>query len=284
MKRILVAADLTAGSAVALGRASRIAHAQGAELRFLHVLHAPATERERAAARLALHDQVESRSAAAQGVELDLAITVVDGNPAESILDEAGAFPADLVVLGAHGEPKLSDAIFGTVASHVMRHSSCPVLVVQENDGRPYERIMAAIGGDEDDRLLETAFAIAAPRDVYVVHAYGSAVDSLFSSGDVMEDVRTEQEVQLMRVRRSLAAAGIAASSVRLHNVVREGDVMDVIGNAWKEAEPDLLVMGTHGRGGIARLFLGSYAEHVLFGYRSDILILRSGSHAAAAA
>ncbi|WP_166038050.1 universal stress protein [Sphingosinicella sp. YJ22] len=284
MKRILVAADLTAGSAAAVGRACRIANAQSAELRFLHVLHAPATEREREAARLALHDQVENHSAAPQGVELDLAITVVDGNPAESILDEAGDFAADLVVLGTHGEPKLSDAIFGTVGSHVMRHSNCPVLVVQDDDGRPYEQILAAIGGDEDDRLLQMAFTISTPKDVHIVHAYGSAFESLFGTGDVMEDVRTEQEVQLLRVRRSLAAAGVPASSVRLHNVVREGDVMDVIGSAWREAEPDLLVMGTHGRGGIARLFLGSYAEHVLFGYRSDILILRSGGRTAAPA
>ena len=136
----------------------------------------------------------------------------------------------------------------------------------------------------EGQSSLPADYNVAPTKDVYVVHAYGSAFESLFSSGDVMEDVRTELDVQLLRVRRNLAAAGLAASSVRLHNVVREGDVMDVIGSAWKEAEPDLLVMGTHGRRGIARLFLGSHAEHVLFGYRSDILILRSGSHAAAAA
>ena len=284
MKKILVATDLTAGSAPAVGRACRIAKAQGAELRFLHVLAAPATEGERTGARLDLHDQVDRHPAGPKGVELDLAIAVVDGNPAEGILDEAADFGADLVVLGAHGEPKLSDVIFGTVASHVMRNSSCPVLVVQRDDDRLYRRVLAAMGGDEDDRLLDMAFTISAPEDVYVVHAYGSAFDSLFSSGDVMEDVRTEQDVQLVLVCRSLASAGIAASTVRLHNIVREGDVMEVIGQAWREAKPDLLVMGTHARGGLARLFLGSYAEHVLLGYQSDILILRSGQRKAASA
>lgn len=284
MKKILVATDLTAGSAPAVGRACRIAKTQGAELRFLHVLNAPASEGERTAARLELHDQVEGHPAGPKGVELDLAITVVDGNPAEGILDEAEDFGADLVMLGAHGEPKLSDVIFGTVASHVMRSSSCPVLVVQRDDGRPYRRVLAALGGDEDDRLLDMAFTISAPEDVYVVHAYGSAFEGLFSSGDVMEDVCTEQDVQLLHVRRRLAAVGLPASTVRLHNIVRDGDVMDVIGQAWREAEPDLLVMGTHARGGLARLFLGSYAEHVLLGFQSDILILRSGQRRAAAA
>ncbi len=277
MKRILVATDLTARSAFAIGRGSRIAAKQEAELRFVHVSHFGATDDDRAVARRKLFGQVEGHVGAPAGAKLDAAITIAAGAVPEAILEEARQFSADLIVLGAHGEPSLKDVIFGTTTAFVIRNSRIPVLVVQEDHSIPYHTVMAAVVGDEDDRLLETAFRIAPAHDVYVVHAFPSPWRELIGVGSVMEDTRTEQEVQTLRVRRSLSAVGKAPSAARLHNIVEEGDVMEVIDRAWRKAEPDLLILGTHGRGGLHRLFFGSYAESVLLGYRSDLLVMRTG-------
>lgn len=277
IERVLIATDLTGGSAFAIGRGCRIAAKQEAELRIVHVLPPGVPDDERATTRRKVFDQLEGRVGAPQGAELDAAITIAEGYAPSAIVREAREFCADLIVMGAHGEPYIEDAIFGTTATHVMRRSSCPVLLAQEEDRCPYETVMVAIGGDEDERLLETAFRIAPANDVYVVHAYATPVADLLGYGDVAEDLRTEHEVQSLRVRRSLAAVGKAPSAARLHSIVDEGDVMEVIGRAWRNSEPDLLVMGTHARGGLSRLFFGSYAESVLLGYHSDILVMRTG-------
>jgi nucleotide-binding universal stress UspA family protein len=277
MERILIATDLTAGSSSAIGRGCRIAAQQEAELRFVHVSPLGPSDAERAVARRKVYEQVEGHVGAPMGAELDAAITIAAGAAPEAILEEARAFGADLIVLGAHGEPKFRDVIWGTTAALVMRHSPIPVLVAQKDDSVPYETVMAAVGGDEDDRLLETAFRIAPAKDVYVVHARSTPWRELIDSRDVMEDTRTEQEVQTLRVRRSLTAVGKSPSAARLHDIIEEGDVMEVIDRAWRRAEPDLLVLGTHGRGGLHRLLFGSYAESILLGYRSDLLVMRTG-------
>jgi universal stress protein A len=53
---------------------------------------------------------------------------------------------------------------------------------------------------------------------------------------------------------------------------------MDVIMRAWTKVRPDLVVMGTHGRTGIAHLLHGSLAESALLGCPSDMLIMRTSA------
>jgi nucleotide-binding universal stress UspA family protein len=47
------------------------------------------------------------------------------------ILDTAGDWRADLIVLGSHGEKGLRKFLLGSVAEFVARHAHCSVLVVR---------------------------------------------------------------------------------------------------------------------------------------------------------
>jgi nucleotide-binding universal stress UspA family protein len=53
---------------------------------------------------------------------------------------------------------------------------------------------------------------------------------------------------------------------------VGEGSPFEVIERAVKANRPDLLVMGTHGRSGLARALLGSVVEEALRSLDVDIL------------
>lgn len=55
---------------------------------------------------------------------------VTCGEPAEMILDTAGAVAADLIVMTTHGRSGLSRLIYGSVAEAVLRRSPIPVLLV----------------------------------------------------------------------------------------------------------------------------------------------------------
>ena len=276
--RILTASDLKPGSANALRRAVAIASEAGAELRILHVVETPLSEDPHGVAQGVARDRLEAelRNIAGReaGGELGPTIRVCHGKPADVILRQAGRFAPDLIVLGGHGEPRLRDAIFGTTAGHVIREAAQPVLVARNDPGRAYRRMLVAVDAEAAEQVLELALAFAAPDQVHIVHAFGSAVEALVGAVDVIEDIHTEQDLLVTKLRQKLAGSG--RQPARIETIIEEGDPMDVIMRAWRKVEPDLVVMGTHGRTGVAHLLHGSVAESALLGCPCDMLILRT--------
>ncbi|HQR40581.1 MAG TPA: universal stress protein [Blastocatellia bacterium] len=56
------------------------------------------------------------------------------GDPSLEIADFAAAHGIDLVVMGRRGRT-LADVMLGSVAERVIRHASCPVMIVKRSDG-----------------------------------------------------------------------------------------------------------------------------------------------------
>ncbi len=69
--------------------------------------------------------------------------------------------------------------------------------------------------------------------------------------------------------------------SVKVEHVMREGPAAEVIADAAKEAQADLIVMGTHGRTGLSRILLGSVTEQVLRHAECPVLTVRAPLSAA---
>jgi nucleotide-binding universal stress UspA family protein len=57
---------------------------------------------------------------------------VLVGDPREAIVDMAKREGADLIVVGSHGRSGLTKLLMGSVASHVVTHAPCNVLVVRQ--------------------------------------------------------------------------------------------------------------------------------------------------------
>jgi nucleotide-binding universal stress UspA family protein len=68
---------------------------------------------------------------ASQG--LPAQIRVREGTPAGQIVQEARAWPADLIVLGTRDRSTLRRLLFGSVVSYVMNHAPCSVEVVRQH-------------------------------------------------------------------------------------------------------------------------------------------------------
>jgi nucleotide-binding universal stress UspA family protein len=58
-------------------------------------------------------------------------LRVTRGDPRFAIVDEAKAWGAELIVVGSHGRSGLSKLFLGSVASHVVTHAPCSVLVAK---------------------------------------------------------------------------------------------------------------------------------------------------------
>lgn len=66
-----------------------------------------------------------------RGAGLSADARAVPGDPREALVDEARGAGADLVVVGSHGRSGVGRLLMGSVASHVVGHAPCSVLVVK---------------------------------------------------------------------------------------------------------------------------------------------------------
>lgn len=56
---------------------------------------------------------------------------VLEGSPAEAIVNMAATHQSDVIVLGSRGLGRLAGALLGSTSQKVIAHASCPVLVVR---------------------------------------------------------------------------------------------------------------------------------------------------------
>jgi nucleotide-binding universal stress UspA family protein len=87
----------------------------------------------------------------------------------------------------------------------------------------------------------------------------GALGDGLLSGADLVESMSREASRRLSNMVRKCRTAGISATSE-----VLVGNVFTEIRRALQSYGPDLIAMGTHGRQGVDRWFMGSVTERLL--------------------
>ena len=138
-RKILIAVDSEPIAAYAVDIGAEIARLAGAEMAFIHVIDpallnaadtgiqpAVFTASAKEEARKLINEcrkSLPQESAALEFVQI--------GIPLTEIVNAARDWPADLIVIGSHGRGGVKRALLGSIAEGVMRHASCPVLVVR---------------------------------------------------------------------------------------------------------------------------------------------------------
>lgn len=269
MKKLLVAIDMTEGSRRALERATRIAAASGASLLILHAVPSRAFDKDGPEVRGFVKDAVREVIDALPAPRPAFSLRISTCDPQQVILEEARKAGADLIVLGAHGEPRLRDAIFGTTATHVVRHSDRPVLVVQNDADKPYRKVMLALDGpDQVKSLLGMTGALAPGAELVGVHAFDPPLGRIFAGREALIREADRREAE---IGKALAEATVDAKQVPILSkaIVDGGDPLTVLMDEAKELRPDLVVMGTS-----RRAYLNSYAVDAVFWCEQDLLVV----------
>jgi nucleotide-binding universal stress UspA family protein len=223
-----------------------------------------------------------------QGRDVDTLVAF--GNPAEQILALAAA--ADLVVLGSHGHGGVKRFVLGSVADEVARHAPVPVMVVRGGAVLPpavqLTRIVVPLdGSDLAEQAVPVAAAVAADLGVPVhlmrvldvdalratvqagIHAAAAYLRSQEEIQRYAEEYLAEQ-VQQLRNRDLTATAEVLIGSpaVTLLDAIRPDD---------------LVVMTTHGRGGVRRWLLGSVADKLVRAAAAPVLLVPANGPESAA-
>ena len=85
-----------------------------------------------------------------------------------------------------------------------------------------------------------------------------------------MDQVRARREAMAQALVERGRDAGIAVSFL-----VWDGDPGDMIVSAAEAEHADMVIVGSHGRGAVGRLFIGSVSEHVVRHAPCPVLVVR---------
>lgn len=281
MKRILVATDLSERSDRAIDRAILLARHFRATLTVVHVidedLPASVADKQQRAAKASLRDHLASIAGAK---DLEIAMTVDFGKDWTGILRQADAEESELIVLGLHRETGMEGLFRGTTVERVVRNGDVPVLVVKNRAARDYGKVVVGIDFSVySQRALDFATGFAPDARTYLVHAYDIPFRSYLSTSDPESEVSQRHDAQITGMigqEMTHFLAGLQAKPARMNTVTREGGPQEVIRGQVSELGADLLVLGTHGRTGVAHALLGSVAEGFLTDPPCDVVAVKA--------
>jgi nucleotide-binding universal stress UspA family protein len=145
-----------------------------------------------------------------------------------------------------------------------------------------YGKILVPVDGSEASTLgLNEAIAIAKSQgsQIRLVHIVNEFIlDYTYSpclyATNLIETLRNGGRKILDLAETVVQRQGIAPECVLLESI--GGQAADLIIAQAKEWSADLIVMGTHGRRGLARVAMGSDAEEVVRASTVPVLLVRS--------
>ncbi|GAA1010134.1 universal stress protein [Acrocarpospora pleiomorpha] len=197
---------------------------------------------------------------------------IIEGRPAE-VLRELAAGAAELVV-GTRGMGGFARAILGSVSSHVAGHAPGPVVVVNRLPETTRGEVVVGVDDSPACRpALAYAFEQARLRGsaVRALHAWQVPVHAFAPEISYdMDEIRTAQHAVvtglLDRYREEYPDVKVIEDVHSAHPVEA---LVDASGGA------DLLVVGSHGRGALGAVVLGSVSRGVLHHARCPVAVVR---------
>ena len=147
-----------------------------------------------------------------------------------------------------------------------------------------YQRILIPVdGSDTSTKALVAGLQMARDsggrvRLVHVVEelAYLTGYEQFGGySGELIAAMRETGNKVLKDAMAIALSAGVEADNLLFDNFGSR--LAEVVADAAKQWNADLIVVGTHGRGGIGRVLMGSGAEQILRLAPVPVLVIRSG-------
>jgi nucleotide-binding universal stress UspA family protein len=135
----------------------------------------------------------------------------------------------------------------------------------------PFKRILCPVDFDRNSiAALDIALKLAERERATVSILYVAPVSVVPPSVDFPPGWQLTVKTRLEKIARERLDF-----AVPYETLIRTGDPAPEIAKAAEESDVDLIVMATHGRGGVPRLLLGSVADAVMRQSNRPLMIVR---------
>jgi nucleotide-binding universal stress UspA family protein len=186
-----------------------------------------------------------------------------------------------LAVVGCLGSGRVQEVLLGSVALHVSAHARSPVAVVPyDTDRRGGPVLVGVDGAAHSEAAAAFAFDEAALLGVGVVAvmAFDGWTRQGFASRPITFDADESREEYAV-ISEQLAGLAQRYPDVPVHEHLFRGHAADCLlgyaGHAPLEQQPQLIVVGSRGRGGLTGLLLGSTSHTVIAHAACPVVVVR---------
>jgi nucleotide-binding universal stress UspA family protein len=213
--------------------------------------------------------------------------TAIDGNdrlPVSSEIVWSSPVPtlvdltkeAQMMVVGRRGQGALARGLLGSVTAALIHHAHCPVAVIHENTAQPFGPMGAPVlvgidGSPASELATAIAFDEASWRgvDLVALHTWSDAEWPHFPEMEWSAIQATAEET----LGERLAGWRQNYPDVTVHKVVMFETPARHLLERSKSAQ--LVVVGSHGRGGFTGMLLGSVSRAVVHGAHVPVIVAR---------
>lgn len=222
----------------------------------------------------ALDDAARIARQATPGGHIEITTEFVSGPIVDALMDRSQR--TAMIVVGSHGRGAVRRAVLGSVGAALARRARCPVVVVHGTENsRQRERTAPVVVGVDGSAnsvpAIELAFDEAARRaaPLIAVHAWSDTTgfDLPVRGWESIRDTETDS------LTKALADIGARYPGVEVRRIVEcDSPVRAILEHA---DGAQLIVVGSHGRGGFTGMLLGSVSTGLLHHATCPVVVVR---------
>ncbi|WP_448852573.1 universal stress protein [Corynebacterium sp. 335C] len=212
--------------------------------------------------------------------DVEVSHQIEEGSPIDMLLDLSEQ--CDMIVMGSRGLGGLSGMVMGSVSAAVVSHAKCPVVVVREDNNVTEETkygpvVVGVDGSGVSQKAIELAFKEADARgaELIAVHTWMDmqVQASLAGLSAAQQQWQVVEDEQRALLGRRLAGWSEKYPDVQVTKVVTRDRPVRALSDASEGAQ--LLVVGSHGRGGFKGMLLGSTSRALLQAAPCPMMVVR---------
>ncbi|MBX9949352.1 MAG: universal stress protein [Candidatus Obscuribacterales bacterium] len=211
---------------------------------------------------------------------------VLAGDPVDSILSFADTFHPDLLVTGCRKKTAVDSILLGSVSQKLLEGMNCPVAIVRGDSARldPDRGANVLVAVDDSEHSAAAVEWLQWQEWMKQSHIallsvteplHQSAMDGIRSASDHLLTYQAEK----MLIESLLTKWGIflqqGANAREITRGTVDGSPAETILTGARNWPANLIVMGAHGRTGIAKIMLGSVSQHISTHAHCSVLIVK---------